>query len=481
MAPASNSPGAGKIEAGLSRRLSNALAMEHVLKPYMPRNPVARCLLLALASIFALSPRGSGQSQPTVLKADVRQVLVPVVVTDKKGHHVLGLKVNDFEVSEDGTPQKIIAFSTSSESLPTTESDPGPKIAAPAGSQTDVAPKAVPPPIPKRTYLVCVDTMHSAFSNFARVSEALKKFFAQEQGDDSQYALVALGRKVHVVQDSTRESAKILEAVQSKQFQRTVQDSEAAGMVRDAQNFTKQMKDDYCQHCACEAFGTRTDGPGCSGAAGRVQATLLSVGQRTEFLDLDFLRGLTELVKATATMPTMRTIVLISDGFNRFPGRELYAIMDGFGPSTNRMFQFNPRDSEPPLQTVLKLAVQYNVKFYTIDSRGLYAAASLGSSSFDASNGAVIPEKVDQNQMTTAHENTDALYQLAHETGGTFFQNDNDLFKGIQRAFADSREYYLLAYSPSNKATDGTFRKIAVEVKGRKVLVNAKAGYWATN
>ncbi len=227
--------------------------------------------------------------------------------------------------------------------------------------------------------------------------------------------------------------------------------------------------------------GTRTDGPGCAGAAGRVKGVLLSVGQRTEYLDQDFLRGLNELVKATASMPTMRTVILISGGFNRYPGRELYAIMDGFGPSTNRMLQFNRGDNEPPLQRVLKLAVQYNVKFYTIDSRGLYAAASLGSSSFDASNGAAIPEKVDQNQMTTAHENADALYQLAHETGGTFFENDNDLFKGIQRAFADSREYYLLAYSTTNKAADGTFRKIAVEVKGRKVLVNAKAGYWATN
>jgi VWFA-related protein len=323
--------------------------------------------------------------------------------------------------------------------------------------------------------------MHSAFSNSARVSDALKKFFSQEQGEDSQYALVALGRKVHVLQDSTRDSAKILEAVQSKQFQKTVQDSEAINMVRDAQNFRNQMKDDYCRHCACEAFGTRTDGPGCAGAAGRIQGTLLGVGQRTEFLDQDFLRGLNELVKATASMPTMRTIILISDGFNRFPGRELYAIMDGFGPSTNRMLQVNPADNEPPLQSVLKLAVQYNVRFYTIDSRGLYAAASLGSSSFDASNGAAIPERVDQNQMTAAHENTDALYQLAHETGGTFFENDNGLLKGIQRAFADSREYYLLAYSPTNKAADGTFRKIAVEVKGRKLLVNAKAGYWASN
>jgi VWFA-related protein len=467
------------LTSGRHSLAGNALLLTRVLKPYMPRNPLALCLLLTLASIFNVSPRVSGQSEPAVIRADVKQVLVPVVVTDKKGHHVLGLKVNDFEVSEDGVPQKIIAFNNSSDSLAATE--PAPTIATPSGPKTASVVRVAPPPTPKRTYLVCVDTMHSAFSNFARVSGALKKFFAQEQGEDSQYALVALGRKVRVVQDSTRDSAKILEAVGSKQFQKMIQDSEAINMVRDAQNFRNQMKDDYCKHCACEAFGTRTDSPGCAGAAGRVQGTLLGVGQRTEFLDLDFLRGLNELVKATASMPTMRTIILLSDGFNRYPGRELYAIMDGFGPSTNRMLQFNPGDAEPPLQKVLKLAVQYNVKFYTIDSRGLYAAASLGSSSFDASNGAVIPEKVDQNQMTTAQENTDALYQLAHETGGAFFENDNDLFKGIQRAFADSREYYLLAYSPTNKAADGTFRKIAVEVKGRKLLVNAKAGYWATN
>jgi VWFA-related protein len=446
----------------------------------MPSNRLARWVLLALVSIFSLSTDGAAQAQPLVIKADVKQVLVPVVVTDKKGHHIVGLKADDFTVSEDGAPQRIIAFRSNSESAARSVSVSG--TASAAVSKPAVAPKAsASVPLPKRTYLICVDTMHTAFSSFVRVSEALKKFFAQEQGEDSQYALVALGRKVQVVQDSTRDSEKILEAVQSKQFLKTIQDSEAAGMVRDAQQFRQQMQGDYCKFCACEAFGVRTDGPGCAGATGRLQGTLLSVGQRTLYLDQDFLRGLHELVKATASMPAMRTIVLISDGFNRFPGRELYAIMEGYGPTTNRMLLMNPHDAEAPLQTVLRLAVQYNVTFYTIDSRGLYAAASLGSSSFDASNGAVIPEKVDQNQMTTAHENADALYQLARETGGTFFENNNDLLKGIQRAFADSSEYYLLTYSPSNKASDGTFRKIAVEVKGRKLTVNAKAGYWATN
>lgn len=245
----------------------------------MPRNRLALCLFLALASTFAVSRRGSGQSQPPVLKADVRQVLVPVVVTDKKGHHVLDLKADDFEVYEDGSPQKIVAFSTSRDSLAT---ESAVSIAARAGSKAAIPPKAAPPAIPKRTDL-CVDTMHSAFANFERANEALKRFFAQERGEDSQYALVALGRKVRVLQDSTRESAKILEALQSKQFLKVFQDSEAASMVRDVQNFRNQMATDYCANCACEAFGTRTDGVGCPGATGRLRGTLLSVGQRTEY------------------------------------------------------------------------------------------------------------------------------------------------------------------------------------------------------
>ena len=85
------------------------------------------------------------------------------------------------------------------------------------------------------------------------------------------------------------------------------------------------------------------------------------------------------------------------------------------------------------------------------------------------------------NVMSAAHENTDALFQLAHETGGLFFENSNDLFKGIHRAFADGRESYLLAYVPTNNTLDGKYRKIKVDVKGKKLLVNAKAGYWATS
>ena len=47
----------------------------------------------------------------TTIKVEVRQVLVPVIVTDKERHHVTGLTQADFRVFEDGVEQKISAFS----------------------------------------------------------------------------------------------------------------------------------------------------------------------------------------------------------------------------------------------------------------------------------------------------------------------------------------------------------------------------------
>jgi len=434
--------------------------------------------VLATASLAALPARVSGQATP-IIKETVRQVLVPVVVTDKAGHHVTGLKREDFQVSEDGTAQEIVAFNTVTE--PAEHQTQGESGSINPRAPTTAHKSNAADALPTRTYLICVDTLHSEFTNFARVREALKAFFRQEEGGDSQYAVMALGRDLRVVQDSTRDPEKIFAAIKSKNFLTTIHESEAASTAAEIQQFTYIMRDDYCSKCACEAVGTTTDGPTCSGAKSRVQLFLNSFGERNAVLDQNFLLALRNLVGAIATMPTTRTVVFISDGFNRFPGRELYSVMDGFGPK-DRSFEFNPRDTSDGLQSVLKLAVRYDVKFYTLDSRGLYTMASLGGSTFDASTsqGAFIPNKVDLNRMTVARENTDALAELARETGGLFFENNNDLLKGIQRAFADGREYYVLAYIPKNKAEDGAFRHIAVQVKNKKLHVNAKSGYWAT-
>lgn len=136
-------------------------------------------------------------------------------------------------------------------------------------------------------------------------------------------------------------------------------------------------------------------------------------------------------------------------------------------------------DTQDALEKILRLAVHNNVQFYTLDSRGLYTLASLDGSTLDASTGGISSERVDADEMSVAHENTDGLAELADQTGGLFFENSNDLLKGIRKAVADGHERYMLAYVSSDKRMDGKYRKIRVEVKGHKFHVKAKPGYWA--
>ena len=427
--------------------------------------------VLALSVVFA--------QPPATFRSDVRQVLVPVVVTDKQRRHVPDLKASDFHVFEHGVQQTIVALSSRTDGVNRlTEEDARDARASHIPANPPQSP--VNSDAPLRTYLICLDTLHSSFANFDNVRGALTRLFKTEHDAGSQYALIALGRQIVVVQDSTRDAEKILAAIQSKRFLSTIQQSEASIMATDARQFTYSCGSLYCARCACDRNGTTLDASGCSDAKGQLRSYLTSSGGRTAVLNKNFLKGLTALVKATTSMPTTRTVVFISDGFNRFPGRELYAVMDGYGPK-DRSFEFNPRDEQDQLQNVLAVALRYDVRFYTLDSRGAYTAGSAAGNSFDASfGGAATPDKVDGNAMTVAFENSSALEELARATGGVFFENNNDMSKGLQRAFADGRDYYVLVYRATNEALDGTFRKITVKVQNKKLVVSAKRGYWAT-
>jgi VWFA-related protein len=78
------------------------------------------------------------------------------------------------------------------------------------------------------------------------------------------------------------------------------------------------------------------------------------------------------------------------------------------------------------------------------------------------------------------------LRELAERTGGRAFFPDKKL--DLNAAFAEIeqelRTQYLLAYSPTNKKRDGTYRKITVEVtnpdlRDQKVELRHRPGYFA--
>jgi len=79
------------------------------------------------------------------------------------------------------------------------------------------------------------------------------------------------------------------------------------------------------------------------------------------------------------------------------------------------------------------------------------------------------------------HEGDNALRQLADTTGGRvlFPYSVTQLSKAFEEIEEELRSQYNLAYAPSNKRRDGTFRTVEVKVKRDGLKVRHRKGYFA--
>ncbi len=73
------------------------------------------------------------------------------------------------------------------------------------------------------------------------------------------------------------------------------------------------------------------------------------------------------------------------------------------------------------------------------------------------------------------------LDELTQQTGGrSWFPNDVAQIANITPEIAhEIRNQYILAYTPTNLAADGSFRKIRVDVDVPGAVVRTRAGYYA--
>jgi VWFA-related protein len=129
--------------------------------------------LIALVCLSLLA-----QETP-IIRTKVTQVLVPVNVTDSKGNVIEGLKTEDFALRDDGIAVQQIQVDTSDT----------------LQSPVDMA--------------VAVQTNSYAQSAIEKLRHAGGMFQPLVEGDKGQVAVIAYDEDVRVLQDFTRESAKI--------------------------------------------------------------------------------------------------------------------------------------------------------------------------------------------------------------------------------------------------------------------------------
>ena len=127
-------------------------------------------------------------------------------------------------------------------------------------------------------------------------------------------------------------------------------------------------------------------------------------------------------------------------------------------------------DNERHFRDIMDMANAANASFYTIDPRGLAV--------FDTSIGPDTPPGVIAD-ATMLRNRTDALRTLAENTDGLAVIGNNNLEPGLRRISEDLTAYYLLGYYSSNTKLDGRFRRLNVKIARPGVDVRARRGYKA--
>jgi VWFA-related protein len=175
----------------------------------MPRLHIRRALLSAALWPIILSSAAQETkpdvtvTSPLTLHVTSRLVILDVVVTDKAGQVRNDLGQSDFQITEDGVPQKILSFEAPSSHSP------------PKGSSIHSTPELENQAPQAPVTVVVLDELNTKFEDMAYARYALKKYLnAQPASLQAPTMLVAISLdRLQVIKDYTQDRAAILSAL----------------------------------------------------------------------------------------------------------------------------------------------------------------------------------------------------------------------------------------------------------------------------
>ena len=413
---------------------------------------------LALAQTGAPATPAVSPSQPqdpdvvshetTTFKVRVNQVLMRVVVRDGQGNTVGDLTRDKFEIFDNGKPQTINAFSL-------LRSGPNAEASSTGNPSKPAEPPSASPERPERYIAYLFDDVHLEITDLQRVQEAARKHLLTS---------MRRGDRAGVFTTSGRQSLDFTDDV-GKLLQ-TMFSIRPVLLTRTDPNQCPWMSyyvaDLIINKADAQALQTiEQDAIKCLNLQGaNVMTTAEAIARSAASREIDMgdtqtrssLMVLRDILGRLSTVPGQRSVVLVSPGF--------LAMQDHY----------------QEIATVLDKALRSNVAIDTLDARGLFTDPE-----YSAQN-----NRSDQNILQYMHESarqdSDILAELADGSGGTFFQNNNDLVEGFRRTSATPEYVYLLAFTPQNLKLDGKFHTVKVLVKApAKLSVRTRKGYFAPN
>jgi VWFA-related protein len=416
------------------------------------------------ASAWQNKPDQSKGGQEFKFSVSTHLVLVPVIVTDKQGNHVNGLKTEDFELKEDGVVQKISR-------LDELTADAVKLPAAEAGAQGFS--NQVAADHPKKLEIIALDQVNTPFASARDGQRTLVEFLAKNVDANTLLAMVTLGHNgPRIIHDFTHDPAVLIAAV--KKLQTTLNSRDA--LTLNSPGDSSEADFEALQIAAIfNGDATNPNTPQAMAALGKAQRAQVDASRQAQE-GLITLENFQKLAQYFSGVPGRKSLIWASTGFPFALGANAQASTRG---TTNDDWQ-----------RTFRMLTDANIAVYPVDIGGLLPGASantiqtIDSTAIKAGGpeGGVSARTAMLGQVESGAfidptiARHDTMHQVADMTGGQAFYNSNDGAELFRRAGEDASQYYMLGYYTKETGKYG-WRKLAVKVSRDGARVRARSGF----
>jgi VWFA-related protein len=394
---------------------------EGFVMPFI-RSLFSFALFLSLV-VFLAGMAGAQQPSPTpvekeddVLRVNTDLMQTELMVFDKEGHFVGGLRPDQLELKVNNKPQQVsfleqVRAGSASEAE---QRKQGPRETASSAETSTPLERG-------RTIIFFVDDLHLSRNSFERARQMLEHFVDTEMSEKDQVIFLCSSGQLGDSQRFTSDKALLKAAVAKLAFNLDA----ARGNGRDMSEYAAQSIDNggdpralRHQVAQCEEETALYRSDACNAEAkGKAQISL----QRATSVTLNTYGALEALLNSASHIPGRKLAFFISDGFLVDTG-------------------YNRTEMAAALKRVLGKATANGVVVYTIDARGLVAAS--GNK----------PEGLATREIAASDE---ALDVVAKETGGRLMRNQNFAGAWVAKVLDETANYYLLAWYLDEKKPAG--------------------------
>src|SRR5436190_4518481 len=447
----------------------------------------ASLLAILLTSAIILGQNPPQKPPPDVAPEDVIRITTNLVqtdavITDKTDQVIKDLKLEDFELYDNGKRQelKFLEF-VAADSTRRVEGE-APKLAS--GEKLDLPSNGVSAAELKRVIAFVVDDLTIPADDLSRVRDLLLDYVNNQMGSNDLVAIVSVIGGSGLLQQYTSDKDLLRKAISRL-------NPKVHPFSANTPGFSRMDAPPTASDTTGSDRGTTPD-EGFS-------ASSLSDDVNKGFRVMMGLSMTNSVITSLAPLPGRKSVVLISGGLPLYESSEQGVVMDTTTQEKLPVIEVRPLfgDISTILNNLVDNASRAGVVVNTMDVRGLQprpgvrgfqdtpgksalgmsvGGASIGGGGMDPTFGrAPIGSLIAGGDSLSGAQ---GLRTLANATGGVAAMNTNNFKEGLQKIVARSEGYYLLGYSPSEKF-DQKFHKVTIKVRREGAHVYYREGYLA--